>query len=103
MCKWQVEYVLNYEMTHVLRYYVHWVVGYESYNHTTIRPFKIDELMRDEYYDGIHCGNPVSQNYLENNWVVTCFVFCIDRVCGLKCFLGGPESGGRCPNGLFGV
>ena len=39
---------------------MHSVVGYEPYNHTTVRPFKGDELMRDEYCDGIHCGNPTS-------------------------------------------
>ena len=26
----------------------------------TIRPFKSDELMRDEYRDEIHCGNSTS-------------------------------------------
>ena len=25
-----------------------------------VRPFKGDELMRDEYRDGIHYGNPMS-------------------------------------------
>ena len=35
-------------------------MSYESYNHTTVRPFKGDELMHDEYYDGIYCGNPTS-------------------------------------------
>ena len=35
-------------------------VGYELYNHMTIRPFKGDELMCDEFYDGLHCGNPMS-------------------------------------------
>ena len=60
MCKWQVEYVLNCEITCVLRCCVHWVVSYKSYNHTTVRSFKSDELMRDKYYDRIHCGNPTS-------------------------------------------
>ena len=55
MCKWQVEYVLNCEIAHVLRCCVHWVETYEPYNHTTIRPFK-----DDEYCDGIHYGNPMS-------------------------------------------
>ena len=50
-------------------------MNYELYNHTTIRPFKGDELMLnpfkgnelmlrpfkgDEYCDEIHCGNPTS-------------------------------------------
>ena len=39
---------------------MHWVVSYESYNHTIVRPFKGDELMRNEYCDGIHCENPTS-------------------------------------------
>jgi len=33
-------------------------VRYELYNHTTIRPFKSDELMCDDYCEGINCGNP---------------------------------------------
>ena len=60
VCKWQVEYVLNCEITRILRCCVYWVVSYESYNHTTIRPFKGDELMRNGYYDGIHCENSTS-------------------------------------------
>ena len=39
---------------------MHCVVSYELYNDTTVRPFKGDELMRNEYCDGIHCGNPTS-------------------------------------------
>jgi len=57
VCKWQVEYVLNCEIIHVLKCCVYWIVSYESYNQMTIRPFKNDELMRDEYCEGIHCGN----------------------------------------------
>ena len=53
MC-WIVRY------TCVLRCCVHWVVSYEPYNHTTVRPFKGDQLMRDEYCDGIHFRNPTS-------------------------------------------
>jgi len=30
------------------------------YNHTTIRPFKGNELMRNEFYDGFYSGNPMS-------------------------------------------
>ena len=33
---------------------------YELYNHMTIRLFKGDELMHDEYCDGNHCGDPTS-------------------------------------------
>ena len=39
---------------------MYWVVSYEPLNHTTVRPFKGDELMRDEYCDEIHYGNPTS-------------------------------------------
>ena len=39
---------------------VHWFVSYEPYNHTTVRPFKGDKLMHDEYYDEIHRGNTTS-------------------------------------------
>jgi len=60
VCKWQVEYVLNCEIPCVLRCCIHWVVNYESYNNTTVGPFKGDELMHDEYYDVIYCGNPMS-------------------------------------------
>ena len=35
-------------------------MSYELYNHTTVRPFKGDELMQDEYCDGIHYGNMMS-------------------------------------------
>ena len=45
-------------------------MSYELYNHTTIRPFKgdelmlrpfkDDELMRDEYCDENHCGDLTS-------------------------------------------
>ena len=55
-------------------------MSYELQNHTTVRPFKGDELMlrlfmgdklmlrpfkgdelmRDEYCDGNHCGDPMS-------------------------------------------
>jgi len=35
-------------------------VSYEPYNHMTVRPFKGDKLMRDEYCDGIHYGNLTS-------------------------------------------
>ena len=60
VCKWQVEYVLNYEIEHVLRCCVHWGVNYESHNRMTVRPSKGDELMCNEYCDGIHCGYPTS-------------------------------------------
>ena len=39
---------------------MHWVVIYELYNNTIVRPFKGDELMRDEYYDGNHSRDPMS-------------------------------------------
>jgi len=46
---------MNYEI------HVYWdIVSYELCNHTTIRPFKGDELMHDVYCDGIHCENPTS-------------------------------------------
>jgi len=67
VCKWQVEYVLNCEITHVLRCCVHWFVSYELYNHTTIRPFKGDKLMHGEFYDGLHCENPTSLITLKHN------------------------------------
>ena len=35
-------------------------MSYEPYNHMTVRPFKGDELMHDEYYNGIHYGNQMS-------------------------------------------
>ena len=35
---------------------MHWVVSYEPYNHTTVKPFKSNELMRVKYYDEIYCG-----------------------------------------------
>ena len=63
---------------------MHWVVSYELYNHTTIRPFEGDELMHDEYYDRNHYRNPTS---LIIDKVVH-FVQFIDRVCVLKCFIG---------------
>ena len=59
MCKWQVEYVLNCEITHVF-WDVVCIESYKLYNHTTITPFKNDELMHDEYCDGIYYGNPTS-------------------------------------------
>ena len=83
MCKWQVEYVLNYEITRVLRCYVHWVVSYELYNHTIVRPFKGDELMHDEYCDMIHCRNStiwitLSHDELKLFWEhLKCRIFCI--------------------------
>ena len=40
-----------------MRCYGHFVVSYEAYNHTTIRPFKGDELMCNKYCDAIHYGN----------------------------------------------
>ena len=49
--------MLNCEVAHVLKCYGHCVVSYEPYNHTTVRTFKGDELMHDEYCDEIHCGN----------------------------------------------
>ena len=58
--KWQVEYVLNCKITRVLRCCMHWVMSYELFNHMIVRPFKGNELMHDEYFDGIHCGNPMS-------------------------------------------
>jgi len=92
MRKWQVEYMLNCEIT-----YVYWdIVSYESYNHTIIRPFKWNELMRNEYCDGIHCGNRTSlitlrRDELKLFWEQlrshVCFVQFIDRVCVLKYFL----------------
>jgi len=39
---------------------LHWVMGYESYNHTTVVLFKGNELMHDENYDGIHSENLTS-------------------------------------------
>ena len=49
-------------------------MSYEPYNHMTVRPFKDDELMHNEYCDGNHCGDPtiliigaMSLNYFENN------------------------------------
>ena len=32
-------------------------MNYEPYNYTTIRSFKGNELMCNEYYDGIHSGS----------------------------------------------
>jgi len=49
-----------WDHTCVLRCWVHWVVSYESYSHTIVRPFKGDELMRNEYCDGIHSRNLTS-------------------------------------------
>jgi len=48
MSKWQIEAVMNGEI------YVYWDVSYELCNHTIVRPFKGDALLRDEYCDGIH-------------------------------------------------
>ena len=31
-------------------------MSYEPYNHSIVRPFKDDKLMRDEYSDEIHVG-----------------------------------------------
>ena len=56
---------------------------YELYNHTTIRPFKDNELIHDEYYNEIHCGNPTSWITLrcdELKWFwkqLSCCVYCI--------------------------
>ena len=65
-CMWLVEYVLNCEITRVLRCYVHRVVSYEPYNHTTVRPFKGDELMYDEYCD----ESTVGTRQVESLWGV---------------------------------
>ena len=35
-------------------------MSYELYNHTTVRLFKGDELMCNEYCDGIHCESLMS-------------------------------------------
>ena len=35
-------------------------MNYELYNHTTVRLFKDDELMRNEFYDELHCENSTS-------------------------------------------
>lgn len=43
-----------------LRCGVDWLVSYELDNHTTIRPFKGDELMHVEYCDGNHWEDPTS-------------------------------------------
>jgi len=39
---------------------MYWVMSYELYNHTIVRPFKDDEFLRDDYCDGIHYRNPMS-------------------------------------------
>ena len=44
--------MLNCEITRVLRCCLHLVVCCELYNHTTVRPFKGNKLIRNEY-----CGN----------------------------------------------
>jgi len=71
-------------------------MSYESYKHMIIRPFKGNELMCDEYCDGIHYGNPTSLITLRRDELKLilrtieelCLVEFIDRVCMLKCFLG---------------
>ena len=35
-------------------------MSYELYNHTTVRPFKGDKLMRNEYCDENYYGKPMS-------------------------------------------
>jgi len=46
---------------------MHGVVSYKPYNHTNVKPFKGDQLMRDEYYDGIHYRNLTSLITLRRN------------------------------------
>ena len=76
--KWQVEYMLNCDITSVLRCCVYWFVSYELYNHTTVKPFK-----GDEYCDGIHCENrtsciPFRRDELKLFWEqLRSYVFCI--------------------------
>jgi len=45
--KWKIEPVMNGEIL------VYWVMSYELCNHTIVRPFKDNEFLRNEYYDGI--------------------------------------------------
>jgi len=52
--KWKIGPVMNGEI------HAYWVVSYELCNRTIVRPFKGDEFFRDEYCDGIHCGDPTS-------------------------------------------
>ena len=35
-------------------------MSYKLYNYTIVRHFESDELMCDEYFDEIHCGNQTS-------------------------------------------
>ena len=44
LCDWDRVYVINW-VCMWLRCCVHWVMNYELYNRTTIRPFKGDELI----------------------------------------------------------
>jgi len=66
-CMWLVEYVSNCEITRVLRCCVHRVVSYEPYNYTTVRPFKGDMLMHNEYCDESIMGT----RQVESLWGVT--------------------------------
>jgi len=75
MC-WIVKYLC-------IEFCMHWIVSYELYNHTTVRPFKGDKLMCDEYCDGIHRGNLTSwivlkYNELKSFWKqLSSCVYCI--------------------------
>jgi len=78
-------------------------MSYESYNHNIVRSFNNDELMLNEYCDGIHCGNSTSLITLRPDKLklfcgIMFFVQFIDRVCMQNYFLVGPESGGKDPN-----
>lgn len=54
-------------------------MSYESYNHMTIRPFKGDELVRDEYCNGNNCKNPMSLITLMRNEKIILII--IERSC----------------------
>ena len=74
-----------------LRCCVHWFVNCGLYNHTTIKPFKGNELMLSPFKGDELMLRPLKGDELkifENNWGVVCFIHFIDRVCVLKCFLG---------------
>jgi len=38
-----------YNMIYEYKWCMQWIVSYKLYNHTTIRPFKGDEFMHDEF------------------------------------------------------
>jgi len=86
-----VLWAMNCAIIQIMRCCVHWVVNCGLYNHTTIRPFKGDELMLRPFKGDELMLRSLKGDELkifENNWGVVCFVQFIDRVCVLKYFLG---------------